>query len=49
MKTKKQMKAKADTWKDAPIVELCVKELASVAGGRRIIVYTVCTCPDHKG
>jgi hypothetical protein len=47
MKTKKQTKAKADTWKNAKIVELSLSEIACVAGGRRIIVY--CTCNKCRG
>jgi hypothetical protein len=44
MKTKKQTKAKVDTWKDAPIAEVTVRALASVSGGRRIVVYETCGC-----
>jgi len=48
MRTKKQKKA--DTWKDAKIVELSVKELACAAGGRRLILYeNECRCKRCSG
>ena len=42
MKTKMKKQAKANSWKDAKVVELSVSELACVAGGRRVIMHDPC-------
>jgi hypothetical protein len=42
MKAKVKKQAKANSWKDAKVVELSVSELACVAGGRRVVLHDIC-------